>query len=127
MPFLLGLSNTNSRLDDEQSLCPLKLATGLPCPGCGITKSIVYFYDGEFAKSVAFHLLGPLVVVICLYLLVFYTVELVLKRPLKKPFFFHKKTLWSLVIVLLVYHIIRLFFFFKNNSWDAILKESIWR
>ncbi len=127
MPFLLGLKNTNNQLDGEQSLCPLKMVSGVPCPSCGITKSIVYFYDGNITKSLEFHLLGPLTVIVCLYLLIFYSLELYLKRPLKRPFFFHKKALWGLIIFLGVYHFIRLFYFFTENSWDDILKESIWR
>jgi hypothetical protein len=127
VPFLLGLKNTNNQLDSEQSLCPLKMVSGVPCPSCGITKSIVYFYNGNITKSLEFHLLGPLTVIVCFYLLIFYSLELYLKRPLKRPFFFHKKALWGLIIFLGIYHFIRLFYFFTENSWDDILKESIWR
>lgn len=127
MPFLLGLKNTNNQLDSEQSLCPLKMVSGVPCPSCGITKSIVYFYDGAISKSLEYHILGPFTVIICFYLLVFYSLELYLNRSLKKPFFFHKKALWLLIAFLMIYHFIRLYFFFTENSWDEILKESIWR
>lgn len=42
-------------------LCPFRLLTGLPCPGCGLTRSLVCLLHGDLATSVAFHPLGPLV------------------------------------------------------------------
>jgi hypothetical protein len=42
-------------------LCPFRLLTGLPCPGCGITRSIVSTAHGDLAAALAFHPLGPLV------------------------------------------------------------------
>jgi hypothetical protein len=44
------------------SLCPFKVITGLPCPGCGLTRSVVALLHGELMTSVYFHPLGtPLV------------------------------------------------------------------
>jgi len=43
-------------------LCPFRLLTGLPCPGCGLTRSVVSFLHGDVAGAIAFHPLGPLVV-----------------------------------------------------------------
>lgn len=39
-------------------LCPFRLATGLPCPGCGLTRSWVYGVHGEWAQSFAAHPFG---------------------------------------------------------------------
>jgi len=33
------------------SFCPMVIVTGLPCPGCGITRSIFYLFTGQFGKS----------------------------------------------------------------------------
>ncbi len=40
-------------------LCPMKALTGLPCPGCGITRAIVWCGRGDVAKSFHHHPLGP--------------------------------------------------------------------
>jgi hypothetical protein len=43
------------------SLCVFRTLTGLPCPGCGITRSVVCCCHLRFADSIAFHPLGPIV------------------------------------------------------------------
>ena len=44
------------------SICMLKNTTGVPCPGCGLTRSIVAAVDGDWRESFTYHRLGPLVV-----------------------------------------------------------------
>jgi hypothetical protein len=49
-------------LTGSPSFCPFKIFTGLPCPGCGITRSVVTLLHGDLAASLHFHPLGvPLV------------------------------------------------------------------
>lgn len=43
------------------SLCLFHNMTGLPCPGCGITRSVVCCGHLRFADSMAYHPLGPVV------------------------------------------------------------------
>jgi len=43
------------------TLCLFRRYTGIPCPGCGITRSLVCCAHGNFADAIHFHLLGPLV------------------------------------------------------------------
>lgn len=45
------------------TLCPLRLATGIPCPGCGMTRAIVCCAHLDFARAAALHPLGPVVFV----------------------------------------------------------------
>ena len=40
-------------------LCPMKASSGLPCPGCGITRSMIYCSRGDFARAFHHHPLGP--------------------------------------------------------------------
>ncbi|HEX8465359.1 MAG TPA: DUF2752 domain-containing protein [Abditibacterium sp.] len=42
------------------SLCPFSNFSGLPCPGCGLTRSFVCLAHGEFRESLSYHPLGPL-------------------------------------------------------------------
>lgn len=39
-------------------VCPFRLLTGLPCPGCGLTRSWVFAVRGDLAASVAAHPFG---------------------------------------------------------------------
>ncbi|NHM03347.1 DUF2752 domain-containing protein [Flavobacterium sp. TWA-26] len=127
IPFILWLNNTNHKLDNEQSFCPLKATTGFPCPSCGITKSIVYFYDGNIFKSLSYHLFGPLVVGFCLFIIVLFAVELKTKKVYYRKWFFNRKLAYYLAVFLIVYHIIRLILFVQENTWDEIVQQSIWK
>jgi len=44
------------------ALCPFKLMTGLPCPGCGMTRSVVTLLHGDLGASLFYHPLGVVVV-----------------------------------------------------------------
>jgi hypothetical protein len=127
VPFFLMFFNGNNHLETDQSLCPFKMITGFPCPGCGITKSLVYFYEGDFYKSISYHILGPFVIVFSLIAIVVLTTELITKKEYFNAVMYNKKLAYGLGFFLVGYHIIRLILFIKNNSLDSILKESIWR
>jgi len=61
------------------SFCPFRLASGLPCPGCGLTRSVVALAHGDPAASLYFHPLG-LPVVAALVGLVVLELGLALRR-----------------------------------------------
>lgn len=123
----MWLQNSDNSLEKEQSFCPLKATTGFPCPSCGITKSIVYFYDGNLVKSLSYHLFGPLVVGFCLFIIVLFFVEIRTKKMCFQKWFYNRKLAYFLAVFLIVYHIIRLVLFINENSWDDIVQQSIWK
>lgn len=121
------LNDADNHLETAQSLCPLKMLTGFPCPGCGITKSLVYFYEGDLWRSLTFHLFGPSLVLFSLVTIVVLTTELITKKEYFNAYLYNKKMAYFLAAILVVYHIIRLVYFIKTNDFDSILKQSIWR
>lgn len=121
------LNDADNHLETAQSLCPLKMLTGFPCPGCGITKSLVYFYEGDLLRSLTFHLFGPFVILLSLATIVVLTTELITKKEYFNAYLYNRKMAYFLAAILVVYHIIRLVYFFKTNDLDSILKQSIWR
>lgn len=127
VPFFLMLFNPDNHLETAQSFCPFKMLTGFPCPGCGITKSLVYFYEGDIQKSLYYHILGPFVVLFCIVTVLVLSVELIKKKEYFNKLFFNKKLAYGLALFLIVYHFIRIIYFIKNNDVDAVLHQSIWK
>lgn len=127
IPFFLMFFNHNNHLETAQSFCPFKMLSGFPCPGCGITKSLVYFYEGDLLKSLYYHILGPFVVLFCLVTIAVLAAELITKKEYFNELLFNKKLAYGLAIFLAIYHFIRIIYFINNNSIDAILRQSIWR
>lgn len=121
------LHNEDNHLETAQSFCPFKMMTGFPCPGCGITKSLVYFYQGDFYKSVSYHILGPFVLLFSLISVVVLTLELFTKKEYFNAVLYNKKLAYTLGFFLLGYHVIRLVLFVQRNSLDSVLKASIWK
>nr|WP_307777157.1 DUF2752 domain-containing protein [Flavobacterium panacis] len=120
------LHNHNDHLETDQSFCPFKMLTGFPCPGCGITKSLVYFYQGDLYKSMSYHILGPFVIAFCVLTIVVLITELITKKEYFTALLYNRKLAYGLAIFLAVYHFIRLILFVNNNSFDDVLHQSIW-
>jgi hypothetical protein len=127
IPFFMSFFNENNHLETDQSFCPFKMLTGFPCAGCGITKSLVYFYEGDLEKSIHYHILGPFVIVFGVLTIVVLVAELFTKKEYFNSIVFNKKLAYALAVFLIVYHSIRLFYFVSDNSWAAILQQSIWK
>ncbi len=42
------------------AFCPMVIITGLPCPGCGMTRAVWYLMTGQLSRSFAMHPLAGL-------------------------------------------------------------------
>ncbi|THI96806.1 DUF2752 domain-containing protein [Nocardioides sp.] len=56
------------QIEDGPVLCPFRRLTGLPCPGCGLTRSWVYLVHGWWRESFLAHPFGPLAVALVVVL-----------------------------------------------------------
>ena len=63
-------------------LCPFRLLTGLPCPGCGLTRSWVYLVHGQWSDGISANPFGALALVAVLAFLVFVAVAVVVPSRL---------------------------------------------
>ncbi len=126
-PLAIVYFNGTEQLEAQQSLCPFKMLTGFPCPGCGITKSMISFYKGDLIASFQYHIFGPFVIIFCIVLIFLIIIETITKKNNWIHFFYNKKIAVILGITLTVYHSIRLIYFVTHHNVDAILKESIWK
>jgi hypothetical protein len=126
-PLLLIAFNDVNKLSGEQSFCPFKLLSGFPCPGCGITKSLVFLYLGEWRQSIRFHFFGPLLVFGILFMSLIKIIEHRGIRMIPIKFLNEKKIALLMAVGLGVYHFYRLIIFVHRNNFDSILRESIWK
>jgi hypothetical protein len=58
---LLPVPGADGRIDHLPSVCPFHQLTGLPCPGCGLTRAFVCLSHGQFVQSLHWHPIGWLV------------------------------------------------------------------
>ncbi len=63
---LLPLPGADGRIAHLPSLCPFYALTGLPCPGCGLTRSFVCLGHGQFLQSLHWHPLGLALYGVCI-------------------------------------------------------------
>jgi len=127
IPYFIMLLNNNKHIETEQSLCPFKMLTGFPCPGCGITKSLIFLYKGDFLKSIYYHLFGPFTFLFCIIAIVVLTVELITKKEYFQSILYSKNLAYALGTILVIYHLTRLIFFILTNNIDDVLRQSIWK
>ena len=58
---LLPLPGAGGSIGHLPSVCPFYNLTGLPCPGCGLTRAFVCLGHGQWLESLHWHPLGWLV------------------------------------------------------------------
>lgn len=113
------------------AFCPSVVITGLPCPGCGLTRSVLFCVTGQWERSFSIHPLGWTIVVFALYCGFFRYI-----RGKKVPGL--KWILMGLVIVAVVIFIVRMKLYFPDkppytynggNLLEKILPgyREIWR
>jgi hypothetical protein len=126
-PYFIMLYNDNGHIETSQSLCPFKMVTGFPCPGCGITKSLIFLYEGNFSKSFYYHLFGPFTFLFCIITIIVLTIELLTRKDYFQGLIYNKKIAYFLGATLAIYHFTRIIFFISTNDLDNILQQSIWK
>jgi hypothetical protein len=95
---------------DGPVLCPLRLATGIPCPACGLTRSFCALASGRPAEAFAEHLLGPPALACAALLGIAWTYEAAAGRRAERlrRFAFSRRAAWALAGVILAYHAVRM-------------------
>jgi len=68
-------------IEDGPIICPFRRLTGLPCPGCGLTRSWVYLAHGDWGAALAANPFGLVTVAGAMALLVLVVRARTLGRP----------------------------------------------
>ncbi len=56
---VVGMLTLVQGFEDGPTICPLALATGMACPGCGMTRAAGHLLRGDFAAAIVYHPLVP--------------------------------------------------------------------
>jgi hypothetical protein len=76
---------TPHQVENGPVVCPFRLLTGLPCPGCGLTRSWVYLAHGDFGAAVRANPFGLVTMAAATALLGAVASAAVRGRPLQSP------------------------------------------
>ncbi|WP_370893491.1 DUF2752 domain-containing protein [Janibacter sp. GXQ6167] len=68
-------------VDNGPGWCVFRAATGLPCPGCGLTRSWVHLANGDVGTAFAYNAFGPIMMLLAAGIVGYVVVALVRRRP----------------------------------------------
>jgi len=84
----------------RNSLCVLRRLTGIPCPGCGMSRAFAHLAKGEWAAAAHDHLLAyPLAAELLLAWLA-WAVLLARRRPVQAPAAFDRWMLGHVAVLI---------------------------
>ena len=96
-------------VDSGDPTCALRLLTGLPCPGCGMTRAWVHMAHGDVLTAFEYNLFGPIGMAMAAGLVVYTAVALVRRRPTERLLdWLNPKIVLTLVLVWLGYSVVRM-------------------
>jgi hypothetical protein len=102
--------------------CPLKQATGIPCPGCGLTRALQALALGDWSRAMAIHAFAPVVAVVLCCILVAAFLPDSPRAKLTQPLLqLEQRTGITLIVggTLVLYWLIRIVFF-QQQLYDWV-------
>lgn len=91
------------------AICTFRLATGVGCPGCGLTRSVCAFVHGRFGDALSLHLFGPLLYLTVVAAWLFMAAGLIRGAdPFQVRFEHFSKCMIGVVIGMVAYWVVRL-------------------
>ena len=99
-------------------LCYFKTTFGIPCPGCGLTRSLVSLFSGDIYSAFYFHPLFPAVIFIVILAL--------LQKADILTGIWKSSMFWVIIIVLFVaVYIVRMILFFPDAEPMTLNRSSV--
>lgn len=97
-------------------LCAFRAATGLPCPGCGLTHAGLALLRGEIVESLRYHaLLVPYVLTIAANTI---QIDFSVANWLRS-----RRWIWTILIVSLGYYAIRVVLYFPRGPYPMVYDQ----
>jgi len=75
--FLIFISKINNFLSYIPHFCLFQTLFDIPCPGCGIIRSIICILNFDFLKSISYNPLGILIIITILFQINFRLISLI--------------------------------------------------
>ena len=98
------------------NICMFRAYTGLPCPGCGLTRSLIAAAHGKIGLSFSFHRLGIITLIYILLQFVFNLGYIIIPKkraPLSRYLKFLHRGIIVLAVLFLLNWIFTLFLIFS--------------
>lgn len=100
--------------------CPLRTLTGIPCPGCGLTRSFLAIAQGNFAEAISYNVLGPILFTSCGAIALHLAIELYTQRRLRLPsvqgLLRNRRLQFLALLCFLGYYAVRLFLLARSGE-----------
>ncbi len=124
--FMLALSPD---IEQKQSWCPVKLMTGMPCPGCGMLKSWCFLTHQDLRHSLEHHPLGIIAYGFGLMALVWLVAEYYHNRPIRLPWYGKAWVTYLVVAIVTVVHFWRLSYLVTTPGllWSSWQKGYLYK
>lgn len=92
-----------------REVCPLLIMTGIPCPGCGLTRAGVLFLQGKFAEAFQMHAF--------IYVWFAFALYFVYNRYIRqKKMVYGIQIIVGIVVCMLLYYGYRMVMFFPHTE-----------
>jgi hypothetical protein len=92
-------------------ICPFFKFTGIPCPSCGLTRSLISLSEGDIRASLQYHSFGLVLTAIATVMIPSILTELILNRKIPNPLlklFVNRPSQWILGTLFFSYYLYRL-------------------
>jgi len=93
--------------------CPFFRVTGIPCPGCGLTRAVILLLKGDLQASLRFHAFAPIVLLTAVALVLVLLLPRSITQPaISKMEMLEQQTGFTVIILfgLILYWLARLLF-----------------
>lgn len=93
--------------------CPFFRVTGIPCPGCGLTRAVILLLKGDLQASLRFHAFAPIVLLTAVALILVLLLPRSITQPaISKVTMLEQQTGFTVIILvgLILYWLARLLF-----------------
>ena len=94
-------------------VCPFFRLTGIPCPGCGLTRAVILLLKGDLQASLHFHAFAPILLLTALALILVLLLPRSITQPaISKVEMLEQQTGFTVIILvgLILYWLARLLF-----------------
>lgn len=112
---------------DGPVLCPFRLVSGLPCPGCGMTRAFSLLWQGRVLESLSFHALAPLAfAVFCLLPLAYAAERWTGPWDRLPPLRTSRALAWAIASLMMVHHAVRLAWWWYDGTLYGMYFHPSW-